>query len=292
MINITNYTDPVCSWCWGSEPMLRGLETRYPGLVNVRYVMVGLVDNIDNFTDPSNGIDAGSDGANAQIIGHWFEGEARHHMPIEDRGFKLFSKEFPSTFPQNIAYKAAQLVNQELADKYLRRLREATMVESLVTSDPNVQIELASEVGLDVGEFITALNSDEAKELFQQDRIETYQVGAQGFPSWVIEVNGKRLMLRGFNSLDSFIKVIEMLSNKTIQPQDVHPNVELLENLLSKHGHLAAEEVYLALNFNDRDEVESWVKEHGYVTEKAGNSFFVSQMKMGMACDPVTGVCL
>jgi predicted DsbA family dithiol-disulfide isomerase len=29
MIEITEFTDPVCTWCWGSEPALRKLATRF-----------------------------------------------------------------------------------------------------------------------------------------------------------------------------------------------------------------------------------------------------------------------
>ena len=28
-IEIIAFTDPVCTWCWGTEPALRALQTRY-----------------------------------------------------------------------------------------------------------------------------------------------------------------------------------------------------------------------------------------------------------------------
>ena len=60
-ITITNFTDPVCIWCWGTEPIFRALETHYPDLVEFRYVMGGLVYDINNFADRDNGIDAGAE---------------------------------------------------------------------------------------------------------------------------------------------------------------------------------------------------------------------------------------
>jgi len=182
-IIITNFTDPVCVWCWGTEPVFRALETHYPDQVEFRYIMGGLVDNIDNFADPRNGITAGSDGANAEIMSHWLETADRHGMPINPEGFHLFSKEFPSTYPQNIAYKAAQMVNPDKADAFLRRMREATETEAKVTSNPDVQIELASEVGIDIAEFIKAIRSGEAEKRFKGDQAITQSTGVRGFPS-------------------------------------------------------------------------------------------------------------
>lgn len=36
-IIITSFTDPVCTWCWGTEPIFRKLETHFPGQIEFRY---------------------------------------------------------------------------------------------------------------------------------------------------------------------------------------------------------------------------------------------------------------
>ncbi len=41
MIEITEFTDPVCTWCWGSEPVLWKLETRFGEQVKISYIMGG-----------------------------------------------------------------------------------------------------------------------------------------------------------------------------------------------------------------------------------------------------------
>jgi len=35
-IVITNFTDPVCVWSWGTEPVFRALETHHPDQVEFR----------------------------------------------------------------------------------------------------------------------------------------------------------------------------------------------------------------------------------------------------------------
>jgi predicted DsbA family dithiol-disulfide isomerase len=38
-VEILEFTDPACTWCWGSEPILRKLETLYEGNMEVNFIM-------------------------------------------------------------------------------------------------------------------------------------------------------------------------------------------------------------------------------------------------------------
>ena len=129
-MEILAFTDPVCTWCWGSEPVLRKLEVWYGRQVNIRYLMGGLVEDIRAFYDRANDIGGDPERSNAQIARHWLEASERHGMPVRTDGFRLFSADTVSTYPQNIAFKAAQLTDPERAARYLRRLREARYIRS------------------------------------------------------------------------------------------------------------------------------------------------------------------
>lgn len=129
---VTNFTDPLCTWCWGLEPVFRKLETHFPDKIEFRYVMGGLVENIEEKWDPANGIGhADITRINRQIEAHWKDASRRHGMPVKGTGFTLFSREYPSTYPQNIAYKAAQMVDGKKADRFLRRMREPRQLNIL-----------------------------------------------------------------------------------------------------------------------------------------------------------------
>ena len=108
MLKIVQITDPVCTWCYGNEPQTRAIAFLYDA--QCKYLMGGLVEDIRNFYDAHNAI-GGTDIAatNAAIIAHWREASARHKMPVTSGAFCLLSEQYPSTWPQNIAYKAAQI---------------------------------------------------------------------------------------------------------------------------------------------------------------------------------------
>lgn len=283
-ITITNFTDPVCIWCWGTEPIFRALETHYPDLVEFRYVMGGLVDDINNFADPDNGIDAGAEGANEQIVEHWIEAVEVHGMPVKPEGFHLFSNEFPSTYPQNIAYKAAQIVDPGKADAYLRRIREATLTEAKVTGDVDVLIELACEVGLERVAFGKALKSKEAEQAFHEDLRLNHEAGVEVFPSFLVAVGeSEPVLLRGFITYEEFKAVITGLTQGTLVPTAAPPSLEALGSLLAKHPKLAFEEVYKAFDFTSREQahhfLEDLIGKQILIKEEVGPSYFV---RMGL----------
>ena len=284
-ITITNFTDTACIWCWGTEPIFRALETHYPNLIEFRYVMGGLVDDINNFSDPGNGIDAGAKGANEQIVAHWLEAAHHHRMPVKPEGFHLFSDEFPSTYPQNIAYKAAQLVDPNKADAYLRRVREATLTEAKVTGNPDVLIELACEVGLERAAFSKALKSKEVEQAFHEDLRLNHAAGVEVFPSFLVESDGEGepVLLRGYIPYEKFKTVIRSLTQGSLVPTAAPPSKEALQDLLGKHPRLAFEEVFKAFDFASREQahlfLEDLISKQILIKEEVGPSYFV---RMGL----------
>jgi len=127
--------------------------------------------------DTANGIGGDAERSNAQIAAHWLEASARHGMPVRTAGFRMFTDQDRSTWPMCEAYEAARLVDEGLAARYLRRLREANAAEALQVNRVEVQAELAAEVGLDVGRFLGALRDGSARAAFQADLAETARHG-------------------------------------------------------------------------------------------------------------------
>lgn len=74
VLELIVYTDPYCTWCWGSEPVLHKIMEVYGGQVRLKSVMGGLVEDSARFKDPLNHI--GGPQMAAQVAQHWREAAA------------------------------------------------------------------------------------------------------------------------------------------------------------------------------------------------------------------------
>ena len=276
MIEIIEFTDPVCTWCWGSEPVLRALEYHYKGKVSVGFIMGGLVEDMRDFHDDLNGIGGDLSKVNAQIASHWLEASNRHGMPVDIKDFSFFTETHTSTYPTNIAYKAAQFQGEELANRFLRRVREAISTEGKQANRMEVLQELVKEVGLDKAKWMEDMENGSAREAFEQDLALCRQFQIHAFPSYLVKnEEGKGILLRGFQSYENFKQAITKLSDGEIKEQ--LPQKENLEEevkkVLNKYGKVAPIELEMLLDCS-KEEMEALV-------EKMVDKGSVEQIKVG-----------
>lgn len=295
VVEIIEFTDPVCTWCWGSEPVLRKLKTKFGEQVKISFVMAGLVKDITSFYDRYNDIGGDPVSSNTNIAKHWLEASERHGMPVQSEGFKLFSKEYPSTYPQNIAYKAAQIQDQVLANRYLRRIREASATEAKLTNTTEVLVELASEVGLDIARFLEDFSHGAAQMAFEDDLALTAQYQAHGYPTFLVRFGKKEALLRGYKRYEEFKAVIELLTNGTIFERPFPANLtDSIMVFIKTYGSVAPIEIKMAFDLTDaelKSTVDSLLIQQMITRREAGNGYFISPAISSMACDTATGVC-
>jgi predicted DsbA family dithiol-disulfide isomerase len=293
-LEIIEFTDPVCTWCWGSEPVLRTLEARYADKIKIGFIMGGLVKDITAFYDSHNEIGGDPELSNQSIAAHWLEASERHGMPVKVEGFKLFTKDQPSTYPQNIAYKAAQMQDEVKADRFLRRMREASAAEALQTNLTEVLVELASEVGLDIGRFLEDFTGGKAKTAFEEDLYTTAQFRAHGFPTFLVKYGEKSMLLRGYQNYNTFKTVINQLTNGEIQEMKPLPTEDNVLEFINKNGSLASIEIKMPFDLSDAelDKIINSLQEKKLVAKReAGNGYFIFPLNNPMMCDVDSGMC-
>lgn len=295
-IIITNYTDPCCTWCWGSEPIFRRLETHFPGLIEFRYVMGGLVKNYREMRDPRNGISGADADFNRQVATHWEEASLRHGMPVDAENFNLFSEERPSTYPLCIAYKAAQMATAERADLFLYNLRVATAAEARITNDETVLMQIADESGIDIISFKRALRDGAAERAFNGDMALMRSTGATGFPTFSVKYDGFPMLLRGWRDYETFVEVIDTVSHGEVRPIEVTFSADALLNFMELHPRMAAEEIRQAFDFASIADMERTISPllaNGSLERvNVGNGYFIVKRAVTAGtCDLVTGIC-
>ena len=294
IIEVIEFTDPVCTWCWGSEPILRKLETRYGDQLKVKFVMGGLVRDIREFYDSFNDIGGDPERSNSQIVEHWLEASKTHGMPVRSEGFNLFSNDYPSSYPQNIAYKDAQMESEEKANRFLRRMREATAAEAKQTNRKEVLIGLASEVGLDIPKFIERLSDGSAEAEFEQDLKTVQRYEAKGFPTFLVRYIEKEVLLKGYQSFDAFKSVIKTIAGDTIKEVIPEKSEENVLEFIRKHGQIAPVEIQVSFDYSNKEVqavIESLNVRNLIEVIPAGNGSLIKLSNNPMSCDSNSGVC-
>lgn len=138
-VEVVEYTDPLCPWAWGSEPVFRGLRAALAGRVHWRRVYCILFDHDD---DPAP--DAAAETA---WYSRYVEDISGHtHAP---RAFRL-SRVAASSWPASLVAKAAELQGPDVAERVLRRLRESVFVLGEPADTPALALSAARGIpGLD-----------------------------------------------------------------------------------------------------------------------------------------------
>lgn len=193
-IKIIYYTDPICSSCWGIEPQLRKLKLEYGNSFEIEYRMGGL---LKDWSYNSGGISKPSD-----VAHHWDEVSVFYDMPID--GDVWIEDPLSSSYPPSIAFKAAQMQDNEKAILFLREIREMVFLQKKnITKWEHLELA-ATKVGLNILQFKTDYEG-KAKELFNEDLQLGKQLGVRGFPTmFFIDSAGQKEMVYGSKPYSSF----------------------------------------------------------------------------------------
>jgi len=241
-VEVTYFTDPYCSWCWATEPVLYRLRETYRDQVHIRYVMGGLVRDMAEFYDSLNDIRT-----TAEVAPHWRMVGERSGQPIDERLMEDITDPHFSSWPACRAVKAAFLQGEDVGERYLRRMRRAALTERRIISLPEVYVALAQEVpGLDLPRMQADLASGAAEAAFQEDLAECRRYGVTGFPTFLfrrespVSLPGADhpVLVVGHRSFATFRQVLHQLAPDL----EEHPARDV-PTVLSEYGPLTTREL-------------------------------------------------
>lgn len=168
----------MCSWCWVFRPTWQKIRAALPEEILIQYVLGGLAPD----THQPMPLEL-----QQKIQGIW--GTIKKQVPGTEFNFDFWIKCQPrrSTYPACRAVIAAARQEDKFGEAMILLIQRAYYLQARNPSDDSTLIELAMELGLDEQRFISDLNSSETQEeLFRQIQFAQI-IGAQGFPSLVLQ---------------------------------------------------------------------------------------------------------
>ncbi len=173
--------DPMCSWCWGFEPVRKQLFEVLAGRLEIRRLVGGLAPDSDVPMPLAMQ-------TSLQQIWHKIE----QVIPGTQFNFDFWSNCNPrrSTYPSNRAILAAKLQGQNFDGLMTLGIQHAYYLHAKNPSNEDVLIELAREIGLDVIQFEKDLNSETTQQLLMDEIKFTRSLGMNSFPSLALNNDG------------------------------------------------------------------------------------------------------
>jgi len=161
-VEVVEYTDPLCPWSWGAEPVLRRLRAALAERVRWRRVFAVLFDHDDDPPpDPA---------AETAWYARYVADVAAHTgAPRPER----LSRVAASSWPSSLVAKAAELQGGEVADRALRRLRETVFaLGEPADTAASALAAVRGTPGLDPGRLAADADSPKVLRAVRADRAE------------------------------------------------------------------------------------------------------------------------
>jgi putative protein-disulfide isomerase len=179
---------------------------------------------------------------------------AHHRMPMDVPRMMASVAELQSTWPSCIAVKAAGLQGTARELPYLRRFREAMYIEGRNATLRDVQIELASEIGLEAAAFARALEDGSAEAAFHRDLDLCRSHSITGFPTFELVRGPVSVRLDGWQPWDGFEEALKEFA-PDLHPRPLESTAENVRTLLRRYTRCSTLEVAAILGVTD-DEAE------------------------------------
>lgn len=200
-IHILYFSDPLCSYCWGSEPILSRLKRERGDLFTMEYKMGGLMPDWSIFSDQSEGL--------ANMERHWPEASEKIGFKIDGKVWRIDPPS--SSYPPSIAFRAATLQGEKKGLEFYFIMRELFFHKRVNIAKRENMILAAEASGLNIKAFIRDLDG-RGKELFEEDLKLALKLTVDLFPTYILTSrSGKKARLAGFISFETLSSAIDQI---------------------------------------------------------------------------------
>lgn len=257
-IVITTFTDPMMGLSYECEPVCRQLETHFGQQLKFRYAMGVLVGDVSDFMITADG---GSVERYCQRLADIYRAEENiSGMPINMEGFCLFDEEHRSSRPLCLSYKAVQQAAPALAERFLYRLRYATVVETRPTTHRDELLRVVRLVGVDEEAFLRAYDGGSADAALRHDQQFMLNLGIRSLPTCLLQSGEQGMLVSGVAGFDTFAGIIDRLTDGTVVPQPPEPTTNNLRHLLAAHPLISMIEISHAFALHTPKAVQDLVR--------------------------------
>ena len=276
-LEIAHFTDPLCFWCYAMEPEVRKIRTLLEGQLDYRIVMGVLSADIHDHIGTDEESEMNFSFFRIELAEHLAQAARRVGMPFAIDHLKEWTPEDLVSLPLCRAYCAMRMLDEGIAEAYLRRMRECVFAEGLSLATTESLVELACEFPVDGERFRGLLESDEVDPVLLEGINECRAHGVTGFPTLLMQYGESRLVLSGYCEYPQLRRAIVLVTGGEVDPGDAEYTLDALEAYMARFGKAAAREIKVMFSLDDdqlADAVMDLVGTGRYTTQSCQTSYF------------------
>ncbi|HAM15411.1 MAG TPA: hypothetical protein DCP91_06045 [Eggerthellaceae bacterium] len=276
-LKIAHFTDPLCFWCYAMEPEVRKIRVLLGDQLEYRIVMGVLSSDVHEIIGYGEHAELRYELYRAMLANYFKEAEKMVGMPLALDGMLTHGPEDLVSLPLSLAYCAMLMIDEGVAEAYLRRMRERVFAEGRSLSSVEEQVELAREFPIDVEQFRANLEGDEVAAVLQQGVDECKRYGIAAFPTLLMQWGDMRMAVNGYRSYDELKLAIAQVTDGDISLSEAEFSTHALETYVDRFGKAAAREIQTMFSLNDAqlaNVMMDLVSTGRYKTQSCGTSYF------------------
>ncbi len=196
------FADPMCSWCYGFQPVIEQVEQTFEEVLPIRLILGGL--------RPGNTVPMTAK-AGADLQGHWDQIHEASGQPFGPSVITTGTFVY-DTDPACRAVALARRQSPALGLAMLKAAHTAFYLRGLDVTSRDVLADLAAELGEDRAVFRAALDDETLSRETWNDYELSQNTGVSGFPTLIVGPNADgtfAMITRGFNGLEPVVASIQ-----------------------------------------------------------------------------------
>ncbi len=191
--------DAMCSWCWGFAPVVERLIASHD--LDARLILGGL--------RPGEAAQPLSDRLKAFLLHHWERVEAVSGQPFDRDALQARDATWMyDTEPAAVAVAAMRRIRPEKEMPYFLAVQRAFYSEGIDITSSSALVAVATRF-VDEDAFTRTLADPASRTLAWDDFAEARRLGATGFPTTLLEIDGRLRMLgagyRSYREIDEIL---------------------------------------------------------------------------------------
>lgn len=277
-LKIDHFTDPLCFWCYAMEPEMRKVRVLLDDQLDYHIVMGVLSSDIREIIGYDEHAEVRYEAYRAMLANYLREAAKMVGMPLSLDAMMTHGADDLVSLPLCLAYSAMKMIDEGIAEAYLRRMRECVFAEGHSLSRVEDQALLASEFPIDVEQFRSNLDSPEVAVVLQEGVDECRTYGIVAFPTLLMQYGDKRVLAQGYRTFEELKQAIAQTTDGEINLSEAEYSLQALEAYVDRFGKVAAREIQTMFSLNDAqlaNVMMDLVSTGRYTTQSCGSSYFV-----------------